>query len=44
MCDFPDKTKENRKKPVETKDFALTKPLEKMKVNGGTVLCTPHEH
>jgi hypothetical protein len=40
MNQKPDKTGENRKKPVETEDFRLTKPLEKAKVNGGTVLCT----
>jgi hypothetical protein len=40
----PNKTNKNRKKPVETQERALTKLVEKLKVNCGTVLCTPHEH
>jgi hypothetical protein len=40
MNQNPDKTDKNRKKPVETEDFMLTKPLEKAKVNCGTVLHT----
>jgi Bacterial nucleoid DNA-binding protein len=40
MYQKPDKTGENRKKPVETKEIRLTKRLEKPKVNCGTVLRT----
>lgn len=40
----PDKTGKNRKKPVETKENALTKFAEKPKVNCGTVSPHPHEH
>jgi hypothetical protein len=32
------KTGKNRKKPVETEEFRLTKRSERMKVNCGTVL------
>jgi len=34
------KTEKNRKKPVETGDFRLTKRSERMKVKCGTVLRT----
>ena len=37
MCLISDKTKKNRKKPVE---MSLTKRVERMKVNCGTVLRT----
>jgi len=40
MYQKPYKTQKNRKKPVETEGFALTKRLEKAKVNCGTVLRT----
>jgi hypothetical protein len=36
----PDKTNKNRKKPVETEEIWLTKRLERLKVNCGTVLRT----
>ena len=36
----PDKTGKNQKKPVETEEMPLTKPMERLKVNGGTVLRT----
>jgi hypothetical protein len=35
-----DKTEENLKKPVETEENRLTKRLERLKVNCGTVLRT----
>jgi len=38
------KTKKNRKKPVETAQIPLTKRAEKTKVNCGTVSLDPHEH
>jgi hypothetical protein len=34
------RTEKNRKKPVETEEIWLTKRLERMKVNCGTVLRT----
>jgi hypothetical protein len=34
------KTGKNRKKPVETEEMPLTKRVERLKVNGGTVLRT----
>ena len=37
---FSNKTKKNRKKPVETKEIELTKRSERLKVNCGTVLRT----
>jgi hypothetical protein len=37
---IPNKTGKNGKKPVETNEFVLTKSLEKLKVNCGTVLRT----
>jgi hypothetical protein len=40
MCLNPNKTDKNRKKPVETEEIWLTKPLERLKVNCGTVLRT----
>jgi hypothetical protein len=40
MCQKPDKTEENLKKPVETGEIWLTKLSERMKVNCGTVLRT----
>ena len=40
MCLISDKTKKNRKKPVETVEMSLTKRVERMKVNCGTVLRT----
>jgi hypothetical protein len=40
MCLNTNKTGKNRKKPVETEEFRLTKRLERMKVNCGTVLRT----
>ena len=40
MCRKPNKPEENRKKPVETEEMPLTKCLERLKVNGGTVLRT----
>jgi hypothetical protein len=40
MCLKPNKTKKNRKKPVETEEIVLTKSAEKPKVNCGTVLRT----
>jgi len=40
MCLNPNKTGENQKKPVETEEMGLTKRLERLKVNGGTVLRT----
>ena len=36
----PNKTGKNQKKPVETGEMPLTKPAERLKVNGGTVLRT----
>jgi len=40
MCQNPHKSDENLKKPVETEELWLTKRLERMKVNCGTVLRT----
>jgi hypothetical protein len=40
MCPNSNKTEKNRKKPVETEEKRLTKRLEKLKVNCGTVLRT----
>ena len=40
MCSNTNKTAKNRKKPVETEELWLTKRLERMKVNCGTVLRT----
>ena len=40
MCLISDKTEKNRKKPVETVEMSLTKRVERMKVNCGTVLRT----
>jgi hypothetical protein len=40
MCLNLNKTEKNRKKPVETEEIWLTKPLERLKVNCGTVLRT----
>jgi hypothetical protein len=40
MCLNSNKTRKNRKKPVETEEMPLTKCLERLKVNGGTVLRT----
>jgi hypothetical protein len=37
---FSNKTEKNRKKPVETKEIELTKRVERLKVNCGTVLRT----
>jgi hypothetical protein len=37
---IPNKTGKNRKKPVETNEFVLTKSLKKLKVNCGRVLHT----
>ena len=37
---FSNKTKKNRKKPVETEESELTKRSERLKVNCGTVLRT----
>jgi hypothetical protein len=38
MCLISNKTEKNRKKPVETVEIGLTKRVERMKVNCGTVL------
>jgi hypothetical protein len=40
MCLNLNKTYKNRKKPVETEEIWLTKRLERLKVNCGTVLRT----
>jgi DNA-binding protein HU-beta len=40
MCLIPNKTNKNRKKPVETVEIWLTKEMERLKVNCGTVLRT----
>jgi hypothetical protein len=40
MCLNSNKTEENLKKPVETEGNRLTKRLERLKVNCGTVLRT----
>jgi len=40
MCLISNKTRKNRKKPVETVEMGLTKRVERMKVNCGTVLRT----
>ena len=40
MCLNSNKTEENLKKPVETEENRLTKRLERLKVNCGTVLRT----
>jgi hypothetical protein len=37
---FSNKTKKNRKKPVETEEWELTKRAERLKVSCGTVLRT----
>jgi len=38
MCLISNKTGKNRKKPVETVEMSLTKRVERMKVNCGTIL------
>jgi hypothetical protein len=40
MCRNPHKSEKNQKKPVETEENRLTKRLERLKVNCGTVLRT----
>jgi hypothetical protein len=40
MCQKPDKTGKTLKKPVESGEIPLTKVLERLKVNCGTVLRT----
>jgi hypothetical protein len=40
MCRNSNKTEENLKKPVETEEMELTKRMERLKVNCGTVLRT----